>query len=883
MAKPGSPKPAAQHFTIAQKKRQNRLKRFLIFPTYRKKAHPPINSAPQPQPPNPASSQTNIPPPDSSPSTSNPTTAPEPNPNPSHPHSTPSQPPYAAPSSPTQNDPHSIPLLVPSIHHVNASTDQMALAEVQSGASPQQAPKTAMDDPEVQKVLGDPTMQLILQQMPEDLMIAGASGAAQAAEKDVNVQDTVDVMEVDTAQEPRDEIFHSTSTRTAPPLDLIFGNEAQPQTAQYRAHSALYQLQMNYTASNQQPSSLPPSPPLRNTPLVSVSIPSGGNGSMGMRSHVGTAGNGIPNGGIAGTMFDVADASKIVTDKPPQQPAQYSTQQQQSQLITRNVFLDHDMLKEEAEDVGVDVRSFQVEQAHGSGEEVARVAGEDGDVVMSDANQGGDSVVADSSGSGSSSESMLAKLPPEVLAANLSKNEMMRLCVVYELIETEADYVRDLQTMINYHRKEIKKTNLLSEKEIESIFSNVDQLVPVNQDLLNRLTSKRNMDPLIPEVGDALVDVSDLDEQYGGSRFEFGVFYGGGRQSIHGLERTILTDGLYLSTDQTGAADLQVRYPLLVRELQKQTDPLSQETISLNLAMEKIEAVVASVLVIYPLLSSDQEKAVSDAVSAPYSSEVKKGQFASLTGKDFGTLRPGSNAAKCMDPYYSLLSPFLTSGDLGFQEHRIQYLDSMHLKNERCLANIEEYLRLTHQDRKISTPWVGGWERVYREDVPEQQNGSDCGVFMCLYLEHITRGVVNFDKKQLEKEMPFRQGHMPFLRRRLVSDILQSRITVGDRKPLLAPTRLDSLASSQTTKPSTNTIPTTVTYPSFIHPPDAGKQPYHNAVWFHFPHQHDELEVQPGDVVEEMKVYADGWMMVLDKEKRVGMVPANILKEVSHA
>lgn len=37
------------------------------------------------------------------------------------------------------------------------------------------------------------------------------------------------------------------------------------------------------------------------------------------------------------------------------------------------------------------------------------------------------------------------------------------------------------------------------------------------------------------------------------------------------------------------------RYPLLIRELQKHTDKLSKDTISLNLAMEKIEAVVSEV------------------------------------------------------------------------------------------------------------------------------------------------------------------------------------------------------------------------------------------------------------------------------------------------
>lgn len=41
------------------------------------------------------------------------------------------------------------------------------------------------------------------------------------------------------------------------------------------------------------------------------------------------------------------------------------------------------------------------------------------------------------------------KLPKEITDANLPKPEVMRLMAVYELIETEADYCRDLSTMIN--------------------------------------------------------------------------------------------------------------------------------------------------------------------------------------------------------------------------------------------------------------------------------------------------------------------------------------------------------------------------------------------------------------------------------------------------
>jgi hypothetical protein len=41
------------------------------------------------------------------------------------------------------------------------------------------------------------------------------------------------------------------------------------------------------------------------------------------------------------------------------------------------------------------------------------------------------------------------RLPAEVLALNLPKEETMRQNVVYEILESEADYVRDLNVMIN--------------------------------------------------------------------------------------------------------------------------------------------------------------------------------------------------------------------------------------------------------------------------------------------------------------------------------------------------------------------------------------------------------------------------------------------------
>ena len=47
----------------------------------------------------------------------------------------------------------------------------------------------------------------------------------------------------------------------------------------------------------------------------------------------------------------------------------------------------------------------------------------------------------------SPTSSLKLKLPTSIMELNLPKTELMRLATVYELIETESDYVRDLQIM----------------------------------------------------------------------------------------------------------------------------------------------------------------------------------------------------------------------------------------------------------------------------------------------------------------------------------------------------------------------------------------------------------------------------------------------------
>lgn len=78
---------------------------------------------------------------------------------------------------------------------------------------------------------------------------------------------------------------------------------------------------------------------------------------------------------------------------------------------------------------------------------------------------------------------LFAKVPKQITESSLEKPELMRLSAVYELIETEIDYVNDLQTMINFHK--VQLALVVSEQDVASIFSNVDELLAAHMVILS--------------------------------------------------------------------------------------------------------------------------------------------------------------------------------------------------------------------------------------------------------------------------------------------------------------------------------------------------------------------------------------------------------------
>nr|XP_021197052.2 sentrin-specific protease 1 isoform X1 [Helicoverpa armigera] len=100
------------------------------------------------------------------------------------------------------------------------------------------------------------------------------------------------------------------------------------------------------------------------------------------------------------------------------------------------------------------------------------------------------------------------------------------------------------------------------------------------------------------------------------------------------------------------------------------------------------------------------------------------------------------------------------------RSRRVHYLDSMGGRNQPCLDALLQYLRDEHQDKK-GTPFDdSGWKTECLRDIPQQMNGSDCGMFACTFAEFSSRGAA----------YSFSQAHMPYLRRKAALEILTGHL-----------------------------------------------------------------------------------------------------------
>lgn len=104
---------------------------------------------------------------------------------------------------------------------------------------------------------------------------------------------------------------------------------------------------------------------------------------------------------------------------------------------------------------------------------------------------------------------------------------------------------------------------------------------------------------------------------------------------------------------------------------------------------------------------------------------------------------------------------------INLRDQKFEYLDSLKGRDENVLKVLAKYLVDEARDKNNRALDVSKWESVFPQDIPEQLNGCDCGMFMVKYADFHSRG----------GPLSFTQAHMEYFRRRTVYEILQNEAT----------------------------------------------------------------------------------------------------------
>ncbi|KAL7890673.1 hypothetical protein AOLI_G00001490 [Acnodon oligacanthus] len=105
---------------------------------------------------------------------------------------------------------------------------------------------------------------------------------------------------------------------------------------------------------------------------------------------------------------------------------------------------------------------------------------------------------------------------------------------------------------------------------------------------------------------------------------------------------------------------------------------------------------------------------------------------------------------------------------VDFRSKSVRSYDSMGQRHGDICNLILMYLKEEYKVKKGKDLEVLKWTvtSMRATEVPQQKNGSDCGVFVCKYADYIARG----------HPFTFRQCHMPYFRKAMIWEILKQKM-----------------------------------------------------------------------------------------------------------
>ncbi|RXN09970.1 sentrin-specific protease 2-like protein [Labeo rohita] len=107
-------------------------------------------------------------------------------------------------------------------------------------------------------------------------------------------------------------------------------------------------------------------------------------------------------------------------------------------------------------------------------------------------------------------------------------------------------------------------------------------------------------------------------------------------------------------------------------------------------------------------------------------------------------------------------------GVVDFKSKSVRSYDSMGQRHDDICDMILLYLKEEFRIKKGKDLDTSKWtlSSLRPSEIPQQKNGSDCGVFVCKYADYISRG----------RNLTFRQNHMPYFRKAMIWEILNQKL-----------------------------------------------------------------------------------------------------------
>ncbi|KPP61743.1 rho guanine nucleotide exchange factor 3-like [Scleropages formosus] len=190
------------------------------------------------------------------------------------------------------------------------------------------------------------------------------------------------------------------------------------------------------------------------------------------------------------------------------------------------------------------------------------------------------------------------------LSQDLSAREIKRQEVIYELTQGEKQLIEDLNLVQKVYYEPMLKLDIMTESELGQIFGTLDTLIPLHEDFLNRLENLRGLEKTVGEVGPTLLDWFPCLEAY----ITYCCNQVGAKalldqkkqdRRVQHFLQLCQESSFSRRLDLWNFLDLPrsrlVKYPLLLKEIQKCTPPEHPDQDTLPEAMEMIQRIVSEV------------------------------------------------------------------------------------------------------------------------------------------------------------------------------------------------------------------------------------------------------------------------------------------------